>query len=180
MEWLLEMDGRFLLWLKETCAHPVFDKIMISVSALGNGGFLWIAIGVLFLLMGFKNKVWVKRGLLVLFSLGANAVVCNLLLKPLVDRTRPYDLLGYDILISPVGDASFPSGHTSASFAAATAIYAINKKWGMAAYIFAAVMGFSRLYLGVHFPTDVLAGTAIGVVMAKVVLALMQKKWRKV
>ena len=59
MEWLLEMDGRFLLWLKETCAHPVFDKIMISVSALGNGGFLWIAIGVLFLLMGFKNKVWV-------------------------------------------------------------------------------------------------------------------------
>ena len=79
MEWLLEMDGRFLLWLKETCAHPVFDKIMISVSALGNGGFLWIAIGVLFLLMGFKNKVWVKRGLLVLFSLGANAVVCNLL-----------------------------------------------------------------------------------------------------
>ena len=179
MEWLLEMDGRFLLWLKETCAHPVFDKIMISVSALGNGGFLWIAIGVLFLLMGFKNKVWVKRGLLVLFSLGANAVVCNLLLKPLVDRTRPYDLLGYDILISPVGDASFPSGHTSASFAAATAIYAINKKWGIAAYVFAAVMGFSRLYLGVHFPTDVLAGALVGTAAAMIMIRIFDAKHRE-
>lgn len=169
MEWLLEMDGRFLLWLKETCAHPILDNIMIFVSALGDGGFIWIALGLLFLFIGSKHKIWQKRGLLLLFSLAANAMVCNLLLKPLVARTRPYDLYGYDILIPPVGDGSFPSGHTSASFAAATAIYAMNKKWGVAAYAFATLMGFSRLYLGVHFPTDVLAGAAIGVLMAKVV-----------
>lgn len=169
MEWLLEMDGQFLLWLKETCANPILDNIMIFVSALGDGGFLWIALGLLFLLMGFKHKIWQKRGLLLLFSLAANALVCNLLLKPLVNRTRPYDLLGYDILIPPVGDASFPSGHTSASFAAATAIYAMDKRWGVAAYAFAALMGFSRLYLGVHFPTDVVVGAVIGVLMAKAV-----------
>lgn len=175
MEWLLEMDGQFLLWLKETCAHPVLDNIMIFISALGDGGFLWIALGLLFLLAGLRQKRWRQRGLLLLFSLAANALVCNVLLKPLVNRTRPYDLLGYDILIPPVGDPSFPSGHTSASFAAATAIYAMNKKWGMAAYAFAAVMGFSRLYLGVHFPTDVLAGAVIGVIMAKVVLRFFPK-----
>ena len=180
MEWLLEMDGQFLLWLKETCAHPVLDNIMIFVSALGDGGFLWIALGLLFLFMGAKHKIWQKRGLFLLLSLAANALVCNLLLKPLVNRTRPYDLLGYAILIPPVGDASFPSGHTSASFAAATAIYAMNKKWGITAYAFAALMGFSRLYLGVHFPTDVLFGAMVGMAVAKIVVHIFRKRRKKI
>lgn len=176
MEWLLEKDGQFLLWLKETCAHPVMDKLMICISALGDKGILWIALGVLFLLLGRKERIWRKRGWLLLFSLTANALVCNVLLKPWVNRTRPYDLLGYDILIPPVGDASFPSGHTAASFAAATAIYAMNRKWGIAAYIFAAVMGFSRLYLGVHFPTDVVCGAILGTIMANFVVRLYWTK----
>ena len=179
MEWLLEMDGKLLLWLKEAFSHPVLDKIMISVSSLGNKGMIWIAIGVLFLFFGCRNKTWRSRGFLGLFSLAANFLVCNVILKPLIDRTRPYYVLGYDPLIPPVGDPSFPSGHTSASFAAATAIYAINKKWGVAAYIFAAVMGFSRLYLGVHFPTDVLAGAVVGTAAAMVIIRLFDAKQRK-
>lgn len=175
MERLLELDGRLLLWIKESFANPIGDKVMIFISALGDGGFFWIALGLFFLLMGWKKKIWRWRGGMVLFSIGANALVCNLLLKPLVNRTRPYYQLGYDILIPPVGDASFPSGHTAASFAAATAIYAINKKWGIAAYLFAAVMGFSRLYLGVHFPTDVLVGALCGTIMARLTLAGMEK-----
>ncbi len=169
MEKLLEMDGQLLLWLREVCAYPVLDKFMIFVSALGDKGFLWIAIGVIFLLAGFKKKECLRWGWMVLLSLGANALVCNAVLKPLVNRSRPYELFRYDILIPPVGDASFPSGHTSASFAAAAAIYAINRKWGIAAYFFAGLMGFSRLYLGVHFPLDVLAGAVIGVLAAKLV-----------
>lgn len=180
MEWLLEKDGQFLLWLKETCANPILDNIMIFVSALGDGGFLWIALGVLFLLMGFRNKLWRRRGWLLLFSLGANAPVCNLLLKPWVNRIRPYDLFRYEILIPPVGDASFPSGHTSASFAAATVIYTMNKKGGIVAYAFAALMGFSRLYLGVHFPTDVVAGAVVGALMAKVVQWVFRKGDKKI
>lgn len=175
MEWLLEIDGRFLLWLMETFEHPVLTEIMVFISKLGNKGFLWIAIGVMFLLMGFRNRKWLRRGWMVLFSLAADFLLCNVLLKPLVDRTRPYYVLGYDPLIPPVGDASFPSGHTAASFAAATAIYAINKKWGIAAYLFAAVMGFSRLYLGVHFPTDVLGGVVVGIVAAKIALKGMER-----
>ncbi|MBQ7103015.1 MAG: phosphatase PAP2 family protein [Anaerotignum sp.] len=128
MEWLLEMDGKLLLWLKEAFSHPVLDEIMRMISGLGNKGFIWIAIGVLFLLFGLKNKKWANRGMLVLLSLAANFLVCNVVLKPLIDRTRPYYVLDYIPLIPPVGDPSFPSGHTSASFAAATAIYAINRK----------------------------------------------------
>ena len=179
MEWLLEMDGKLLLWLKEAFSHPVLDEIMIMISRLGNKGFIWIAIGVLFLLLGCRNKIWRNRGFLVLFSLAANFLACNVVLKPLIDRTRPYYVLDYTPLIPPVGDPSFPSGHTSASFAAATAIYAINKKWGIAAYVFAAVMGFSRLYLGVHFPTDVLAGALVGTAAAMVIIRIFDAKQRR-
>ena len=140
---------------------------------------IWIAIGILFLLLGVKNKKWRTRGLLVLFSLAANFLACNVILKPLVDRTRPYYVLEYTPLIPPVGDPSFPSGHTAASFAAATAIYAINKKWGFAAYLFAAVMGLSRLYLGVHFPTDVLAGALVGTAAAMGIIRIFDAKHRE-
>ena len=179
MEWLLEKDGQLLLWLKETFSHPVLDESMTFISSLGNKGMIWIAIGVLLLLFGLKNKKWRNGGFLVLFSLAANFLACNVILKPLVDRTRPYDVLDYTPLIPPVGDPSFPSGHTSASFAAATAIYFINKKWGIAAYILAAVMGFSRLYLGVHFPTDVLAGALVGTAAAMAIIRIFDAKQRK-
>ena len=179
MEWLLEMDGKLLLWLKEAFSHPVLDKIMTFISSLGNKGFIWIAIGVLFLLFGCKNKKWKNDGFLVLFSLAANFLACNVILKLLIDRTRPYYVLDYTPLIPPVGDPSFPSGHTSASFAAATAIYVINKKWGAVAYVFAAVMGFSRLYLGVHFPTDVLAGALVGTAAAIGIIRIFDAKHRE-
>lgn len=180
MEWILEKDGQLLRWLMETFSHPVLDKIMIFVSSLGNKGMIWIAIGILLLLFGVKNKKRRNSGLLVLLSLAVNFLACNVILKPLVDRTRPYYVLEYTPLIPPVGDPSFPSGHTSASFAAATAIYCINKKWGIAAYLLAAVMGFSRLYLGVHFPTDVLFGAVVGMVAAKIVVYIFWKCRKKV
>ena len=175
MEWLLEKDGQLLLWLREMVCHPALDGVMKFVSKLGDHGMIWIVIGVLFLVMGFRKRVWFRNGLLVLFSLLADLILCNKILKPLFDRTRPYYVLDYEPLIPPVGDASFPSGHTAVSFAAATAIYAINRKWGIAAYAFAVLMGFSRLYLGVHFPLDVFCGAIVGTVAAKLVLFLAKK-----
>ena len=92
MERLFEMDGQLLLWIREVFASPVMDKIMIFISSLANKGMLWIGIGVVLLLLGVKGRKWSNRGLLVLLSLAFNMVICNLLLKPLVARTRPYDL----------------------------------------------------------------------------------------
>ena len=82
MEWLLEKDGQLLLWLMEELSHPVLDESMIFVSSLGNKGMIWIVIGLLFLLLGLKNKIWRGRGFLVLFSLAANFLACNVVLKP--------------------------------------------------------------------------------------------------
>ena len=177
MEWLQTFDIGVLQWLRETLSTPFMDKLMVLISTLGNAGALWLFLGVLFLIMGIRRKNWREMGILLLLCVGASALVCNLILKPCVNRIRPYDLLGYvdALLIPPLHDASFPSGHTAACFAAATAVYAKNRTWGCAAYIFGVVMGFSRLYLGVHFPTDVLAGAVVGTAMATLTVCLLQK-----
>ena len=146
MERLFEMEGQLLLWIREVFASPVMDKIMIFISSLANKGMLWIGIGVVLLLLGVKGRKWSNRGLLVLLSLAFNMVICNLLLKPLVARTRPYDLLGYEILVRRLGDYSFPSGHTAASFASVTALYlAGEKKLWIPTLVLAVLIAFSRL-----------------------------------
>ena len=121
--------------------------------------------------------------------LAASLIGClligNLTLKPLVARIRPYDVAGFDqLLIGKLSDYSFPSGHTLASFAAATVLVVMDRKWGVVALIIATLISFSRLYLYVHFPTDVLAGFVIGVIISllcvKFIKPRIPEKWRGV
>ncbi|MDD3394122.1 MAG: phosphatase PAP2 family protein [Anaerotignum sp.] len=180
MEWIQAIDITILTGIRNFfdapwVGKPWLDNLMMYISVLGNNGLVWITLAILFLLAGNRKNQWRTGGLLLLLCLGANALVCNAVLKPLVARMRPYDLLGYEVLVPHLSDFSFPSGHTAASFAAATAIYAMNKKCGIAAYIFAAVMGFSRLYLGVHFPTDVLAGALLGWLVAAITIYVYRR-----
>lgn len=170
METIQHLDEQIILWIQEHVVCDGLNAPMLFISKMGNAGWFWILLGILLLLWGMKNRKLARYGLALLLCLGTTALVCNVILKPMVGRIRPYDLLGFSILVPPLADFSFPSGHTSASFAAATAIYAMNGKWGISAYIFAVLMGLSRLYLGVHFPTDVLMGAAIGFFMAKLTL----------
>ena len=96
-------------------------------------------------------------------------VICNIIMKPAFARIRPYDYQlehfgkTIQLLVSTPHDFSFPSGHTIASFEAATAIAIHNKKWGVAALVLACLIAFSRLYLYVHYPTDVLASVVLGI-----------------
>jgi undecaprenyl-diphosphatase len=150
--------------------HPVLDTTMTTFSWFGNDGRIWIAIAVLLLLFQSHRKA----GVTLATGLILNLALVIAILKPLFDRVRPF-VLNPDVtlLITPPADGGFPSGHTAASFAAATVLYHFNKRWGIAAYVFAALMGFSRLYLYVHFPTDIIAGAIAGILIGVVAIKLV-------
>lgn len=136
------------------------DQILPIISSFGNGGIGWIILSVLLLFFPKTRKAGLAMGIALIFCL----LIGNVTLKPLVDRARPYSYFPeMTLLIPPLSDASFPSGHTFASFAASTALFLHHRKSGTAALILAIIIAFSRLYLYVHFPTDVLAGMILGV-----------------
>ena len=141
---------------------------MPVVTKLGNGGIFWIIVSVVLMLIPKYRKAGFSMGAALLLGL----LLCNLTLKPLVARIRPYDYqlehFGkvIPLLISAPHDFSFPSGHTIASFEAATALLLHNKKLGIPAMVLAALVAFSRLYLYVHYPTDVITSILLGVGLA--------------
>ncbi len=152
-------------FIKDNLTHPILDSVMKIVTFFGDAGWFWIVLGLTLL---FFNKTR-KIGITVCLALLLNLILCNITLKPLIARERPFDLAeGIELIISKPSDFSFPSGHTSASFAAASAVFAYNKKYGILALVFAFLIAISRLYLYVHFPTDILAGAIVGAFCAMV------------
>jgi undecaprenyl-diphosphatase len=151
--------------------NPVMDNIMIFVSSLFNNGYLPILIAVILLFTKYK-----KTGVRILISITLAFIVCNLFLKPLVGRIRPYEIAGIPIIISKLNDYSFPSGHSHASFSFATSVFYSSKKQGIFLYVLSVLVCFSRLYLFVHYPTDVLAGAFIGFICAYITENFILKK----
>ncbi len=155
----MNWEFQLLDFIRETMSCSFMDTFMRCVTYIGEAGWFWILTGVVLLFFKKTRKI----GITMLGALILSLLVCNVTLKPLVERVRPYDIkAGIDLIIKTPHDYSFPSGHTSASFAGAVAILIYNKKWGIPAVVLAALIGFTRLYLYVHFPTDVLAGALIG------------------
>lgn len=148
------------------------NPLMIGVSALGNGGMIWILIALV--LLFFKKTR--RCGLLMLLSMAVCFITGNLCIKNLVQRPRPCQIdTAVRLLIPMPGEYSFPSGHTLHGFTAATIIFLHNKKAGIAALLLAAVIAFSRMYLFVHFPTDILGGIILGVAAAVIVYRFSYK-----
>lgn len=159
-EFLLEWEGAVLLWIQSCLRGPLANAFFTFYTTLGNAGMLWIILSIAMLF--FKRTR--KAGAMGLAALLVSFVCTNLILKPLVHRTRPWLVIeGLIPLVSEGDPHSFPSGHTSAAFAAACAWGPyLPRGWGNTAIVLAVLMGLSRLYVGVHFPTDVLAGAVIG------------------
>ena len=120
---------------------------------------------------------------MLLAVLAITFLVGDVVLKNWIQRPRPFQEMPVELLIPPPESFSFPSGHTSSSFAAASVIYRVRKSWGIAAFILAVLIGFSRLFLFVHYPTDVLAGAVLGLLVGNLVCFCIGKrkgwKWGK-
>ncbi len=160
METILMLDHSILQIIAQHFRADWLTQIMRGITTLGNLGAVWIVLGVILLLIPRTRRC----GAAVMLALALTTVLGEFVLKPLVARPRPF--LQYSdltALIPPPSSFSFPSGHTGSSFAAATALFAMNRRAGLAAYVLAALIGFSRLYLCVHFPTDVAAGALLGI-----------------
>ena len=158
MEWEFS-----ILYALQEIHNPVLDKIMLFITSLGDDGIMWIAIGVICLL--FKKHR--RMGLHLLLSMLCTFILGNLILKNIIARPRPCDIdTTVALLLSRPHGYSFPSGHSINSMVAAVALFLNNKKIGIPAVIIATLIGFSRLYLFVHFPTDVLAGFVIAILVA--------------
>ena len=159
-EGFFALDGNILLWIQEYVRADWMNGFWRLITSLGNGGLFWIGLGIVMLVFK-KYRLAGGAGLL---SMALNYLITNLTLKELVARPRPYTVLEeLTILIDRPGEFSFPSGHTSCSFAFAVAIYLLlPKKYGVPAMVLATLIAVSRLYVGVHYPTDVLGGLIIG------------------
>ncbi len=169
-------DLPILDWMQANLKSDLLDTIMPIITLFGDGGVFWIAIAVLLLFFRKTRKIGLGMG----FALLLGLVVCNITLKPLVGRIRPYDLqeqLGVTIplLTDRMHDYSFPSGHTIASFEASTVLLKNNKLMGIPAVILAFLIAFSRLYLYVHYPTDVIFSFFAGILFGLVGNALAGK-----
>ncbi len=159
MEWILGADNVILDWIQTNLRTGWLDFIMPGITALGDIGIVWILATVLLLCFKKTRRIGVAAAIALLFSL----LVTNLIVKPIFDRIRPFEANGFTgLLVEPPTDPSFPSGHTSASFAAATAMVLYSRKIGIPALVLAVLIAFSRMYLYVHYPSDVAVGMLIG------------------
>ena len=153
------------------------DAVIPYLTMLGDAGAIWILLAIVLMLIPGKRKV----GLTVAAALLIDLIICNGILKPLIARIRPYDLhTGISLLIKASTDYSFPSGHTAASFAAASALlYRKDRLW-IPAMVLAALIAFTRLYLYVHYPTDVLTSVILGIGFAILSFFLIKKLYEKI
>ncbi len=154
------MEADILLWIQNNIRNDVLTPIFKFITTLGNAGVIWIVLSVGLLIPKKTRRV----GALALVSLLFSALIDNVILKNVVARTRPYDVIkGLTSLVGAQKDYSFPSGHTGSAFAAAVVMFlGLPKKCGIPILVFACLMGLSRLYVGVHYPSDVLGGALIG------------------
>ena len=154
----LEFD---ILYRIQQMHSPFFDPLMVKVfnDFVGTKGELWVILGILLLLIP-KTR---KTGLCVLSSYIIAYFVGDGLLKNLIARPRPCMIdETVELLISRPTSFSCPSVHSMLAFASASSVFWFHKKAGIAALLFAALIGFSRMYFFVHFPTDVLLGAVLG------------------
>ncbi len=176
-DFIQSADLSILAWIQTHLVSPFCDGFFKLVTHLGDSGIFWILIAVIMLF--FKKTR--KTGLMMGAALVLGVIFGNGILKNLFQRVRPFDLENALVqvpIIAKPGDWSFPSGHTLASFEAATVLMIRDKRFGIPALILAVLIAFSRLYLYVHFPSDVIAGALLGILFGCLGVWIVNKVWK--
>lgn len=177
MEFIQSFDNSILYYIYENWHNAFTNGLFVAISSISNGGFIWIALGIAML---FSRK-WRPTGIIMLLSLGLSAVIGSVILKNIFCRLRPFVAdPSLEMLIGlPGGYYSFPSGHSTAAGAGAAAVFLRHKGYGAAAVAYALLVALSRVFLVVHYPTDVLCGLALGalcsILLCKFALPKLEK-----
>ena len=170
----MSFDWSILHWIQHTLVCPALDFLMPKITLLGNGGAIWLLAAVVLLI----TKKYRRYGVFLLAGLAAGVLSGNVVLKNLIARPRPCWLdTSVPLLIANPTDYSFPSGHTLSSVIGATILTKADRRFGYAVIPLAALIAFSRLYLYVHFPTDILGAVVLGAVIGLAVCAVGNRVW---
>ncbi len=164
METLLNLDANILLWIQEHLRNDVLTAIMKCITRLGDNGTIWIALAVLLMVLPKNRRVGVACAISLLLTF----LTVNVGIKNIVARVRPYEAIeGLTRLVPAESSFSFPSGHAAHAFAVGVIVLImLPKKVGIPVFSLSVLISLSRLYVGVHYPTDVLCGAIIGTAMA--------------
>ncbi|MBS6183677.1 MAG: phosphatase PAP2 family protein [Clostridium celatum] len=153
------IDNKGLKYISEKCKNRIFDRIMPIITMMGNLGIIWLIISVLMLLKVEDRII----GISVILALILTTIVGEGIIKHIVKRSRPFQNYEDELLINKPITYSFPSGHTASSFAALAVFLQMNGKLGLIMSPIATLIAFSRIYLKVHYPTDVIFGIVLGI-----------------
>ncbi len=167
-----KFDNFILLFIKDNLRSPIMDKLMLLFTSLGNLGVIWIMIALLLII----NKRYRKVGFMALSALMLSTILGEGILKHLARRVRPSaNIPAIDLLIKGPLSYSFPSGHTMSSFAVVGVLAKEFKKYALGFFTLASLIAFSRLYLYVHYPTDVLVGMVLGLICSLITVWIFDK-----
>ncbi|MGV8984005.1 phosphatase PAP2 family protein [Clostridium sp.] len=167
-----KFDSSILLYIKDNMHGPIMDKIMVTSTYLGNGGIVWIMIIAVLMI----NKKYRRIGFMALGALILSTILGDVVLKNVVKRVRPSATIpSINLLIAKPLSYSFPSGHTTSSFAVAGVLARYLKNYAFEFFSLASLIAFSRLYLSVHYPTDILGGIVLGLVCSGIIIFLFDK-----
>ncbi len=160
-----------LTWVHENMSGEILDTIMKFITYSGDYAAVWIILSAVLLIRRPTREI----GIVMFFAVLIGFVLNDLMIKPLIERPRPFiDNPSLSLIISPPGGYSFASGHTVKAFAAAFVICIYNRKYGTVFLVYAMLMGFSRVYLMIHYPSDVITGAMIGILCAVVAYSVMK------
>lgn len=173
MNFITNWDISILKFINDHMHTGILDKIMPIITKLGDVGIIWFVISIALII----SKKYRRVGWVCILSLFISSLIGEVFLKHVIQRTRPFNIVpGISLLVKKPITTSFPSGHTTASFAVAYVISKTIKKFKPYVIILAVLIAFSRLYLFVHYPTDVLSGIVIGLVSGMLAVRFAVKK----